>query len=58
MRLTLDQPKSVNEGEDVEKPIDERAPVQRLVIPTFRNMDTNQMTQLAQSGRQPVYEIL
>jgi len=33
MGLTFEQPKSVNEGEEVEKPKDERAPVQRLVMP-------------------------
>ena len=32
MRLNVEQPESVNEGEDVEKPKDERAPVQRLVM--------------------------
>ena len=32
MRLTFEQPKSVNEGENVEKPKDKRAPVQRLVM--------------------------
>ncbi len=31
MGLTFEQPKSVDEGKDVEKPKDERAPVQRLV---------------------------
>ena len=36
MGLNVEQPKSVNEGEDVEKPEDERAPVQRLVMPTLR----------------------
>ena len=30
-KLTFEQPKSVNEGADLEKPKDERAPVQRLV---------------------------
>ncbi len=32
MRLMIEQPKSVNEGESVENPKGERAPVQRLVI--------------------------
>lgn len=32
MRLNVEQPKSVKEGKDVEKPQDERAPVQRLVM--------------------------
>lgn len=32
MGLIFEQPKSVNEGEDAEKPKDERAPVQRLVM--------------------------
>lgn len=32
MGLTFEQPQSVNEGEEVEKPQGERAPVQRLVI--------------------------
>ena len=31
MRLAFEQPKSVSEGEDAEKPIAERAPVQRLI---------------------------
>ena len=35
MGLTFEQPKSVNEGVDVEKPKDERAPVQRLVMRRF-----------------------
>ena len=34
--LTIEQQKSVNEAEDVEKPKDERAPVQRLVMPSAR----------------------
>ena len=37
MGLTTEQPKSVNEGEDVEKSIDERAPVQRLVMSRMRS---------------------
>ena len=32
MGLTIEQSKSENEGVDAEKPTDERAPVQRLVI--------------------------
>jgi len=32
MGLTFEQPKSVNEGEDAEKPKDQRAPLQRLVM--------------------------
>jgi len=36
MRLNVEQPKSVSEGEDVEKPKNERAPVQRLVMWPFR----------------------
>ena len=35
MRVNVEQPKSVNEGEDAEKPKDERAPVQRLVMQHF-----------------------
>ena len=31
LELPLEQPKSVNEGEDVENPKDERAPVQRFL---------------------------
>ena len=32
-RVNVEQPKSVNAGEDVEKPKDERAPVQRFGTP-------------------------
>ena len=35
MGKTIEQQESVNEGKDVEKPKDERAPVQRLVIHQF-----------------------
>ena len=36
MGFTFEQSKSVNEGEGVEKPKDERSPVQRLVIRRLR----------------------
>ena len=36
MGFTFEQSKSVNEGEGVEKPKDERSPVRRLVIRRLR----------------------
>ena len=44
MGLTFEQPNSVNEGVDVEQPKDERAPVQRLVIWHFINVDCRNET--------------
>ena len=47
MRLNVEQPRSVNEGEHVEKPKDERAPVQRLGTPGMG---------VILSGESPMYE--